>query len=68
MEDKLNFKENGGRPQFNDKWKTTSIFLLMEDISMCFQIKALFTFLLGNGGLAGPTASSELGTTHFQLV
>ena len=31
MEDDLNFFENGRRPQNFRKWKTTSIFLKMED-------------------------------------
>ena len=31
MEDDLNFKENGRRPKFLRKWKTTSIFGEMED-------------------------------------
>ena len=31
MEDDLNIFENGRRPQFFRKWKTTSIFLKMED-------------------------------------
>ena len=31
MEDNLNFKANGRRPQLLGKWKTTSILRLMED-------------------------------------
>ena len=31
MEEKLNFFENGRRPQLFLKWKVTSIFLEMED-------------------------------------
>ena len=31
MEDNLNFKFNGKRPQFLGKWKTTQRFRLMED-------------------------------------
>ena len=30
MEDDLNFFTNGRRPQFFDKWKTTSILLMMS--------------------------------------
>ena len=36
MEDDLNFKVNGRRPQFFDKWKTTLI---------CWQIEDDLTFL-----------------------
>ena len=31
MEDNLNVKANGRRPQFKGKWKTTSILRKMED-------------------------------------
>ena len=31
MEDDLNILANGRRPQYVDKWKTTSIFWQMED-------------------------------------
>ena len=31
MEDNLNLKINGRRPQFLGEWKTTSILILMED-------------------------------------
>jgi hypothetical protein len=31
MEDNLNFKVNGRRPQFVGKWKTTSICWQLED-------------------------------------
>ena len=29
--DNLNFKVNGRQPQFECKWKTTSMFIQMED-------------------------------------
>jgi hypothetical protein len=36
MEDDLTFFENGRRPHFLCKWKTTSFPLLMEDNLKCF--------------------------------
>ena len=36
MEDDLNFVDNGRLPQLFGKWKTTSIFLKMEDDLICF--------------------------------
>jgi hypothetical protein len=39
MEDDLNFFENGRRPHFFFKWKTTSIILKMEDDLIFFLMK-----------------------------
>ena len=40
MEDDQNILANGRRPQYLDKWKTTSVFLKMEeDLNICCQIE-----------------------------
>ena len=60
MEDDLNFKENGRRPQFVGTWKTTSICRYMEE-------KFYFICELKTAK-AGMAASPELGTAQPQLV
>ena len=66
MEDDLNFKVNGRRPQFVDKQKTTCpqcFFLMEDDLNVLYQQK---TFSVNQAQLA--PASPELGTAQPQIV
>ena len=48
MEDDLNIFENGRQPQYFWKWKTTSIFLKMEDDLNIFQMQDDLFFQMKN--------------------